>query len=218
MELTVLSDIHGTLDKLNAAAPLLAESDLTVVCGDLTRHGDPDELRHVVAELKQHTRCLLAIPGNMDGEDSIRILNELDVNLHGKSLILEHIQFIGSGGAMPTPFGTPYEIPESEIVNRLSSLYQQDHSGPLAVICHNPPHGTKLDRILLNRHVGGKQIRKWIKEVQPEVFLSGHIHEAAGVDRIGKTVLLNPGPFRRGGVGIVTIPGTGEVKAEVVIV
>jgi uncharacterized protein len=218
MELTVLSDIHGSLDKLTAAASLLSRSDLTVVCGDLTRHGDLDELRQVVTELKQYTRCLLAIPGNMDGEDSIRILNELDANLHGKSETVGNVRFIGSGGAMPTPFGTPFEIPESEIVSRLSSLCKPDHPGRLAVICHNPPYGTKLDRIMLNRHVGGKQIRKWIEEVQPEVFLSGHIHEAAGVDRIGKTVLLNPGPFRRGGVGIVTIPDTGEVKAEVVIV
>ncbi len=218
MKLTVLSDIHGALDKLTAAEPLLAESDLTIVCGDLTNHGNMDELQHVVLELKQSTRNLLAIPGNMDGESSIQLLNELGVNLHGKSVTMQHVRFIGSGGATLTPFGTPFEIPESEIVDLLNRQYDPEYSGRLAVICHNPPFGTKLDRIMLGRHVGGKLLRQWVDEIQPDIFLTGHIHEAAGVDRIGKTLLLNPGPFRRGGIGIVTIPVTGEVKAEVVFV
>ncbi|NOY21938.1 MAG: hypothetical protein GXO70_00295 [Acidobacteria bacterium] len=218
MKLTVLSDIHGALNKLAAAAPLLAESDLTVVCGDLTRHGDLNELRHVVTGLKQSTRNLLAIPGNMDGKDGTRILNEMNVNLHGKPVTIKHIRFIGSGGATPTPFGTPYEIPESEIVDLLNRQYEADFSGRLAVICHNPPYGTKLDRIMLGRYVGGREIRQWVEKIQPDVFLTGHIHEAAGMDKIGKTILLNPGPFRRGGVGIVTIPVTGDVEAEIVTV
>ncbi len=218
MKLTVLSDIHGVLDKLVVAAPFLAESDLTVVCGDLTRHGDLTELHRVVTELKQCARDLLAIPGNMDGRDSIRVLTELNVNIHGKTITKEHVCFIGSGGAMPTPFGTPYEVPESKIVENLSHLYRPNHSGKCAVICHNPPYGTKLDRIMLGRHVGGKLIRQWIEKTQPDLFLTGHIHEAPGVDRIGKTVLLNPGPFHRGGIGIVTIPVIGSVEAEIITV
>jgi len=218
MKLTVLSDIHGALDKLTSAASLLGESDLTIVCGDLTRHGDLNELRRIVEELKLSTRMLLAIPGNMDGEKSIRVLDELEVNLHGKAIKMNHVRFIGAGGAMPTPFGTPFEVPESEIVEQLSGLHQGKGPGRLAVVCHNPPFGTKLDRIMLGQHVGGKQIRRWVEEVQPDIFLSGHIHEATGVDRIGKTVLMNPGPFRRGGVGVVTIPAKGEIKAEVVLV
>ncbi|NOZ13236.1 MAG: YfcE family phosphodiesterase [Acidobacteria bacterium] len=216
MKLTVLSDIHGSLDKLAEASGLIAESDLTVVSGDLTRHGDLHELRRVVSELQGVSRRLLAIPGNMDGRDSIPVLTELDVNAHGRAVTIGKIRFIGAGGATPTPFGTPFEMPETEIVARLSALHQPKHSGRLVVICHNPPYGTRLDRIMLGRHVGGKEIRRFVEEVQPDLFLTGHIHEAAGVDRIGKTLLLNPGPFRRGGVGVVHIPETGEITAEII--
>ncbi len=216
MKLTVLSDIHGSLDKLVTASPFLGESDLTVICGDLTRHGDLDELRRVVMELQRASRRLLAVPGNMDGPDSIHVLTELDVNVHGRAVTIGNVRFIGAGGATSTPFGTPFEVPETEIVECLSGLHQPEHSGRLVVICHNPPYGIKLDRIMLGRHVGGKKIRRFVEEVQPDLFLTGHIHEAAGVDRIEKTILLNPGPFRRGGVGIVNIPETGEIEAKVI--
>ncbi len=216
MKLTVISDIHGALEKLVAATPLLSDSDITVISGDITRHGDLDELRYVITALKEVTRQLFAIPGNMDGKSSVRVLSALDVNLHGVGVELGHVRFIGAGGATATPFGTPFEVPESDIVKQLSRLHRPEFPGRLVVLCHNPPYGTVVDRIFLGRHVGGKGIREWVEQVQPALFLSGHIHEAAGVDKIGETVLLNPGPFRRGGIGIVTIPETGDVTAMVV--
>jgi Icc-related predicted phosphoesterase len=42
-------------------------------------------------------------------------------------------------------------------------------------------------------HVGSKAVRDSIKKYQPLLGLHGHIHESAGYDLIGKTLVLTPG-------------------------
>ncbi len=215
MRITVISDIHADLTRLGAATPVLTDSDVLVVSGDLSRHGDPDELKDVVSRLQEVHETVMAIPGNMDGAHSVQLLEDLGVNLHGVSRTLEMVRFAGAGGSMQTPFGTPFELPESEIV----ALLESGLAGPAerrVAVCHNPPYGTKVDRIMLGRHVGGRRIRAFVEKAKPDVFLCGHIHESVGVDRIGDTLLVNPGPFRRGGIGVVTIPDKGPAFGEVV--
>lgn len=216
MKITVLSDIHADLDRLTLAAPILRDGDALVVSGDLSAHGDLQELRDVIRALQAVQPVLMVIPGNMDGPRSVDLFKELGVNIHGQVRELDGVGFAGAGASTPTPFGTPFELPEADIVSLLASGFDGCTSPRRVAVCHTPPHGTRVDRILMGRHVGGRQIRAWIETHQPDVFLSGHIHEAPGVDRLGETVLLNPGPFRRGGVGIVEIPEKGPAIARVV--
>jgi Icc-related predicted phosphoesterase len=42
-------------------------------------------------------------------------------------------------------------------------------------------------------HVGSKAVSKAIEDYQPMIGLHGHIHESSGDDRIGRTVVVNPG-------------------------
>jgi len=41
--------------------------------------------------------------------------------------------------------------------------------------------------------VGSTGVRRAIEEFQPMAALHGHIHESAGVNRIGRTLCVNPG-------------------------
>lgn len=66
----------------------------------------------------------------------------------------------------------------------------------LILVTHQPPHNTNLDNI--GSHVGNINFRKFIERHQPLYAVSGHIHETFGVeDKIGKTILFNPGPVGR---------------------
>jgi len=65
-------------------------------------------------------------------------------------------------------------------------------------IMHSPPFGTRLDLIQEGKPAGSRSIRTFIERNQPFLTLHGHIHESpelsgAYLDRIGKTLSINPG-------------------------
>ena len=67
-------------------------------------------------------------------------------------------------------------------------------------VMHSPPFGTRLDLIEGGKSVGSRSIKTFIEKNQPLLTLHGHIHESpnlsgAYVDRIGKTLSVNPGQF-----------------------
>ncbi len=67
-------------------------------------------------------------------------------------------------------------------------------------IMHSPPFGTKLDLTTGKNSVGSRSIKAFIEQKQPFLTLHGHIHESPNIsgaylDRIGKTLSLNPGQF-----------------------
>ena len=213
MRISVISDIHGDIEKLHSGGKLLSESDCVIVCGDISRHGDLKEVEFVISELKEINPNLFAIPGNMDGEKSIKVLEDLGVNIHGKCLEFKGYFIVGCGGSTKTPFGTPFELEEETIYNCLEKNIVSPEK--TIVVSHNPPYKTKTDRTMFGMHVGSKKLRKLIEEKEPLCFLCGHIHESSNIDYIGKTLILNPGPFRRGGIGVVEIEGeeiTGRIE------
>ena len=67
---------------------------------------------------------------------------------------------------------------------------------PLLMVCHTPPFETRCDRIVGGKAVGSTAARRFIEEVKPDVCISGHIHESAGVDTIGPTTVVQRGPVQ----------------------
>ncbi|QGA68298.1 metallophosphoesterase family protein [Sulfolobus sp. E11-6] len=41
--------------------------------------------------------------------------------------------------------------------------------------------------------MGSRSVRELEEKFQPLLGLHGHIHESQGIDKIGKTVIINPG-------------------------
>ena len=65
--------------------------------------------------------------------------------------------------------------------------------------------------------VRGQKFHDFIKEVQPLAVVCGHIHEGAGIEKIGDTVVINPGSLgEKGSYGWLTVEkdGDGKWKAE----
>ncbi len=82
-------------------------------------------------------------------------------------------------------------------LNRLPSF-----QNPLKTILmtHSPPYGTRLDQIQGGKPAGSRSIRSYIERNSFFLTLHGHIHEAPQIsgsfmDRIGKTLSINPGQF-----------------------
>ena len=68
------------------------------------------------------------------------------------------------------------------------------------LVCHQPPYGI-LDKVNFpgipknwkGKHAGSKVILDYIKKYQPRYVFCGHIHEAKGKAKIGKTEVYNLG-------------------------
>jgi len=55
------------------------------------------------------------------------------------------------------------------------------------------------------RHVGSREIRRFIEMGKPFLCITGHIHESRGVDEIGETRIVNPGAFKNGNYAVIEI-------------
>jgi len=76
-------------------------------------------------------------------------------------------------------------------LERLASL--SDPARTVYVI-HSPPFATTLDRLLGGvTPIGSRALRAFIERRQPPLTLHGHVHESPGVERLGRTVCVNPG-------------------------
>jgi uncharacterized protein len=214
MKIISFGDVHMATRNLARMDDVMRDCDLVILSGDLTNFGGPDETRKVLDDVRASCANVLALPGNLDQRTVIPYLEQEGIALHGLGRVVDGIGIFGCGGSNISPFGTPTELTEDEIYEKLRAGYAMvGDARPLLMICHPPPFETKCDRIRSGAPVGSTAARRFITEVQPDVCISGHIHESAGVDQIGRTKILNAGPFKGGGYIVVRADG-GRLDAR----
>jgi Icc-related predicted phosphoesterase len=207
MRIVSFGDVHMSLRPLERLAFELSAADLVILSGDLTNFGGCEDAEAVLTATRRHAKQVLAVPGNLDRLEVIDYLRECDVSLHGEFRRFGEIGVFGCGGSNRTPFHTPMELSDDEIADLLERAHAGIGDAPhRLMICHTPPLNTETDRLANGQHVGSPAVRAFIEKHQPDVCISGHIHESAGVDRIGRTVVVNAGAFRDGGYVMVTVP------------
>ncbi|MGH7814183.1 MAG: metallophosphoesterase [Candidatus Binataceae bacterium] len=214
MKIISFGDVHMATRNLARMDAAMRDCDLVIISGDLTNFGGIDDAKKVLADVRRSCPNILALTGNLDRREVMPYLDEEGISLHGRGRIVDGVGIFGCGGSNYTPFHTPTEFSEEEIYATLRAGYEQvRETRPLLMICHPPPFDTKCDRIRSGAPVGSTAARKFIEEVKPDVCISGHIHESAGVDEIGPTRILNAGPFKGGGY-IVVRAESGRLDAR----
>ncbi len=204
MRIVSFGDVHMSLRTVERLAPELKAADLVIVSGDLTNFGGRDDAQRALAAVRQHAAAVLALSGNLDKPEVIDFLREEAVSLHGESRRIGDVGIFGCGGSNRTPFHTPTELSEEEIGGLLERGYAAVADAPhLLMVCHTPPVQTATDRVAGGQHAGSPAVRAFIETRQPEVCITGHIHESAGEDRIGRTTVVNAGAFDDGGYIVV---------------
>jgi Icc-related predicted phosphoesterase len=204
MKIISFGDVHMATRNLDRMGEVMRDCDLVIVSGDLTNFGGADDARKVIGDVRRACPDVLALPGNLDQPEVIGCLEQDGIALHGKGLVKDGVGIFGCGGSNISPFGTPLEFTEEEIYATLRAGYDAVRDvRPLLMICHPPPFETRCDRLMSGKPVGSTAARRFIEEVKPDVCISGHIHESAGVDAIGPTQIFNAGPFKGGGYIVV---------------
>lgn len=210
-KLLALSDIHGKKSHLGSILEKLNSSrlDLVVVCGDITHFAtQAEELRPVLEVIERSGFPYCYVLGNCDPPELRGGVDCMGTCLESSCLPISGFNIIGAGGATPTPFGTPFETEEQDIIERLERgrlKCQTPGENGLIIVTHNPPRGEIVDKTRMGTHVGSPELLRYILEKKPFLVVTGHIHEATGTEKIGETTVLNPGPALRGCYAIVEI-------------
>jgi Icc-related predicted phosphoesterase len=211
MKIIAFGDIHMATAE-TARIPGIREADLIILNGDLTNYGGKKEVRNVLDDIMKINPNVLAQFGNLDGGEVNEYLEKLGINLHGQARLVQgEVCLIGVGGSNFTPFHTPSEFPEREISELANRAFRQgldyislaeplhNRKIPQILVSHVPPFNTEVDKLHNGKHVGSKAIRTIIEQYQPDLCITGHIHEAKGKDCILKTPIYNHGMLRQGG-------------------
>jgi len=179
-----ISDIHCQHSYLEYIIEY-AESEnfnLMVVSGDL-------ECDFVAEALANAKTRVYAVPGNLDDNYIIDLMEEYGINIKGEIVKVENYYIIG------------YSLDIEEKVELERPVMEK-----AIVISHYPPYGTRTDVAFTGTHIGKRYLRKFIETYQPLLLLCGHVHESRGLDVIGRTKIVNPGSLAEGYYATIILP------------
>lgn len=202
IDIVGLADIHGDLKTIRKVGPEIRQAHAILLIGDITHFGGRNEAAEVIEAIAEFNPRILAVAGNCDHPEVSEYLVERGVSLEGRRMIIDGVGFIGVGGSLPCPPApgrTPNEISEEQFQQALEDTASRLPMGmPTVLVSHQPPHKTKTDLAANGKHVGSKSVRMFIRDRQPLLCFTGHIHEAVAIDTIGRCQVVNPGPLREG--------------------
>lgn len=209
MRLLFVADLHYSLKQFDWLLAHAAEYDVAVIGGDLLDLAsplDPDVQIAIVEKyfvlLQQKTRLVVS-SGNHDGDSR----NAADESVAawllagGPRLVVD-----GAGVDLGDTDDTritvcPWwdgQLSRSELEALLEREAAHVQGRAWLWIHHAPPEGSRTSWTG-RKFVGDAALRDWIQRFQPDMVLSGHIHNApfyesgSWIDRIGRTWVFNPG-------------------------
>jgi Icc-related predicted phosphoesterase len=171
-------------------------------------------------------------PGNDDQlevDDMVSGAKHVEL-AEGRVVELDGFQMASTGWSNRTPWDTYREEDEPVLGERIERVVASVTVPSERTIfsLHCPPHGSGLDdapELTADMDlkdagrstvpVGSTAVREAIERHQPALSLHGHIHEARGSTRIGRTLCINPGSsYEQGQLqgAVIDLDGKKKVK------
>jgi Icc-related predicted phosphoesterase len=185
VKILAISDLHGTEAGFKATHALLSEHkpDALVLCGDITHFGPASWARKFLGSIEIP---MLAVNGNCDTDDVSRVIASNEkANLLNLKKELFGLNFVG--------LAYPPRLWFDESFGRVDVL-----------VSHAPPLGCN-DALPGGGSIGDRQVREIVLRFSPRLVLSGHVHEARGIVKLGECVCVNPGPAKNGFGSVIEI-------------
>ena len=194
MKILFFTDTHSNKELIEKVKLKSKNVDMLVCLGDLTMF--QAYIKTILKELNGLGKPIIMLPGNHESEEGLEELCKGMKNityLHKKTFETDDFIIFGYGGG-----GFSLEDLEFE---RLSKKWEktisEKRSKKTILLTHGPPYGTSID-IISKKHVGNMSYTKFIKKNNIDFVFSGHLHENFyKTGKIGKTIVLNPGPDGR---------------------
>lgn len=189
MIIITIADIHGSANIIDSFASVFKGADVILLAGDITNFGDASDAQIIIEKIRMCCNCVMAVAGNCDTESVERYLKNQGISLDGTIIEYKGINFTGLGGTLSA---------HDKFPGGLKNISEKiDSEKPFIFLSHQPPYGTKIDTISDKHHIGSPVIYEFIKKHKPILAFSGHAHEGAGIDKIGDTIIVNPGPINK---------------------
>lgn len=210
MKFLLLADIHGDVAALDKLDEEFKTSDAVLFAGDFAKFEHLETAAPVLEKLCSKHDVIYSVIGNCDDPAFLSDIEEKDISVEKALVFHEGLAFAGSGGGSKFTGTTPNERTEEELVGDFEIINNSSESPTqtwdnLILIMHNPPKNTKCDAVSAEVHVGSEMLRNFIEEKKPLAVLTGHIHEASGIDKIGDTTVVNPGSLAEGKYAVMEV-------------
>jgi Icc-related predicted phosphoesterase len=206
MKILITSDLHYRLKQFDWLAIQAGHFDAMIIAGDMLDISSYLDLNVQTVVIKKYLGNigeqvpLLVCSGNHDGSEKnaanefiapwLQEAREHQVHVDGDNVFF--------GDTLITIF--PWwdgEVTKQEVAEQFANASQLEFS-KWFWIYHAPPDESPTSWVG-KRHIGDVELNKWIGQYQPDLVVSGHIHESpfktdgSWIDRIGKTWVLNAG-------------------------
>lgn len=203
MKLLLISDVHGKTEQLEKLREQIAAADAVLFAGDFTTFKKPETAEPCVQKMRELCPNLFCVLGNCDDPALLPEIESLDASCEHSLVYFDGIQIAGSGGGSKFTGETPNERTEEDLqkdfdVIENSGLQEEGQWSNLILVSHNPPKCQSCDQPAPGVHAGSQIFSDFIAKTKPLAVLCGHIHEGAGIEKIGQTVVVNPGPLADG--------------------
>lgn len=161
------------------------EVQAVVIAGDLVHYHRGSTILGKLAALP---KPLYTVRGNTDPRrvERFMIASRRFHFLDFKRFLVHSVPIVGVSGALPIPFRSRIGWLEAQRLDRLATQIDAQ----TVLVAHPPPWGIR-DRVAGRWHAGSKGLRRLVENKSPAVLVCGHIHEAAGVERLGHTTVVN---------------------------
>jgi len=218
MKFLCISDVHGNTKALDDLNEVFKTVDAVLFAGDFSECFKTQTARPVLESLLKKHDEIYAVLGNCDEPSFSESLDKAGINAERTLTYTAGLAIIGSGGGSKFTGKTPNERTLEELQSDFDILLSAEKDGDedgkwhnLIVISHNPPKASIVDSFAPGMHAGSELFTKFIEEKEPLFVLTGHIHEGVGIEKIGKTLVMNPGSLgEKGTYGILTVTKTED--------
>lgn len=188
LKILAAGDFHGDSNVARKLAETAEKEkvDLVILTGDLT---GLVETKNIIRPFKDKNQNVIFVPGNWEtAEDAKALSMHYNIkNIADHYLKYRNVGIFGIGSADWSLYPN-----EERVFQHLKREHEKIKGlDKKIIVSHLHAAGTKSE---LSGFQGSFALRKAIEKFQPDVFISGHIHELEGVEeKIGKTKIINVG-------------------------
>lgn len=204
MRIYAAADLHGKAVRVKIIERAIAgyRPDVVVLAGDIASRGG---LPSFLKALNGFGLPVLMVHGNSDPSALAPLLAPYAClqSIHLETVRHGGVMLVGVGGTLPLPFYCRLGLREAQSEARAAELLMPGS----VLVTHAPPHGTR-DRVLGRVHAGSRAVRRLIRGRSPALVVCGHIHEQAGIERLGDTVVVNCAVGRRCSGALIDYDGS----------